>query len=102
MVSGAGRTGKPDDHARLGMESPPGLLPALAKSDYLASLHFFGLCESVVGRYRLELRLFIGSKVECHAALIEFGQVGCKLCSGLREFNLCYFAEEIAKQSFVG
>ena len=83
MVSGTSRTGKPDDHARLGMESQPGFFPAFAESDYLAGLYEFGLRESVVGEYELELRLSIDSKVERHAALIEFGQAGCELCSGL-------------------
>ena len=84
------------------MESQPGFLPALAEFDYLAGLHEFGLRESVVSGYRLELRLSIDSKVERHAALIEFGQAGCGLCSGFREFVNRYFAEEIVKQSCVG
>ena len=83
MVSGAGRTGKPDDHARLGMEPKSRFLPALAESDYLAGLHEFGLRKSMVSEYRLGLRLSIDSKVECDAALIEFGQAECELCSGL-------------------
>ena len=95
MVSGAGRTRKPDDHARLGMESQSGFLPAFAKSDYLAGLHDFGLRQSVVSGYRLGLRLFIDSKVECDAALVEINQIGRELCSGLREFKICYFTGEI-------
>src|SRR5271157_1230101 len=102
MVSGIGRTGKPDNHARLGMDSGQRFLSALAKPDWLAGLHFFGLCQSVVSQYRLGLRLSAGSKVECDASLTEFNQAGCELCSGLREFVNSYFAEEIAIQSLVG
>ncbi len=47
--------------------------PRLRSLDYLASLHDFGLCESVVSEYGLGLRLFIDSKVECDASVIEFG-----------------------------
>ena len=67
--------------------------PRLRSLDYLTSLHYFGLCESVVSEYELGLRLFIDSKVECHASVIEFGQIGCELCSGLREFVNRYFPQ---------
>jgi hypothetical protein len=80
------------------MESQSGFLLALAESHYLAGLHKFGLRGSVVSEYRLELRLSIDSKVECDTALIKFGQAGCELCSGLREFDIRYFAEEIIFQ----
>jgi len=83
ILASVGGARKPDDHARLGMESQSGFFPALAESDYLAGLHEFGLRKSMVSEYRLGLRLSIDSKVECDAALIEFGQAECELCSGL-------------------
>ena len=69
--------------------------PRLRESHYLAGLHDFGLCESVVSKYKLGLRLYLDLKVEYHAALIEFGQAGYELCSGLREFVNNYLREKI-------
>ena len=91
ILASVGGARKPDDHARLGMESQPGLFSAFAESHYLAGLHEFGLRESMVGKYKLGLRLSIDSKVECNASLIEFDQAECELCSGLREFDIRYF-----------
>ena len=95
IPASVGGARKPDHHARLGMESQSGFLPAFAESDYLAGLHEFGLRESMVSRYGLGLRLSVDSKVECDASIIEFDQTGRELRAGLREFDIRYFAEEI-------